>query len=150
MMLHQCFAFGTWSSLVTNVVLNSMDASIKCNGILLDDNLLLDQGVNLLLEEVGLIHIIDLKLLEVFFQVGDILNDLLQNVIGSLSGVVLKSRALRPQELHFFLVLVEKFDCIFCSSLLQQAMIKISADHELSLLTSSALTLFLMGRRLAA
>ena len=48
-----------------------------------------------------------LHLDEVFLQVGDILNDLLQDVVGRLSRVVLKSSALRSQQLNFLLVIVQ-------------------------------------------
>ena len=90
-----------------------MDAGVKDDGILLNNDLLLDQCVDLLLEEVDLVNVVDLKLLEVFLQVGDVLNNLLQNVVSGLRGVMLKSCALRPQELHFLLVVVEQFNCIF-------------------------------------
>ena len=71
-----------------------MDARVQCDSILLHDNLLLHQRINLLLEEINLIDIIDLELLEVFLQIGDVFNNLLQNVVGSLGGMVLQSCAL--------------------------------------------------------
>ena len=82
-------------SFVTNIIFDRVNASVKSNGILLHNDLLLHQSVHLLLEEVALVSIVDLELLEVFLKIGDVLNDLLQNVIGRLSGVVLQSCALR-------------------------------------------------------
>ena len=90
-----------------------MDASIKDDGVLLDDNLLLNECVDLLFKEVDLVDVVDLQLLEIFFQVGDILNNFLQNVISSLRGMMLESRALASQELHFLLVVIEQFYRIF-------------------------------------
>ena len=94
-----------------------MNAGIKRNCILLENDLLLDESVDLGLEEVALVDVVRLKLLVVFLQVSDILDDLFQNIIGSLSSVMLKSRALRSEELHFFLVVVQQFDGIFGVSL---------------------------------
>ena len=90
-----------------------MDASIEDDGVLLDDNLLLNECVDLLFKEVDLVDVVDLQLLEIFFQVGDILNNFLQNVISSLRGMMLESRALASQELHFLLVVIEQFYRIF-------------------------------------
>ena len=90
-----------------------MDASIENDGVLLDDNLLLNECVDLLFKEVDLVDVVDLQLLEIFFQVGDILNNFLQNVISSLRGMMLESRALASQELHFLLVVIEQFYRIF-------------------------------------
>ena len=73
-----------------------MNASVECNRVLLHHNLLLHQRVHLLLEEVHLVDVVDLELLEVFLQIRDILNNLLQNVIGRFSRVVLESCALGP------------------------------------------------------
>ena len=71
-----------------------MDARVERDSILLHNNLLLHQCVDLLLEEVDFVDVVDLELLEVFLQVCDVLDDLLQNVIGSLRSMVLQSRAL--------------------------------------------------------
>ena len=49
-----------------------MDAGIKMDGVLLDDDLLLDQGVDLRLEEVALVDVIGLQLKVIFLQVGDV------------------------------------------------------------------------------
>ena len=73
-----------------------MNASIKCNRVLLHHDLLLHQRVHLLLEEVHLVHVVDLELLKVFLQIRDILNNLLQNVIGRFGRMVLESCALGP------------------------------------------------------
>ena len=90
-----------------------MDAGIKLNGILLNGDLLLNQSIDLLFEEVALIDIISLQLLVVLLKVGDVLNDLLQDIISSLGGVVLKCSALRTQELHFLLVVIQQLDRFF-------------------------------------
>ena len=71
-----------------------MDARVERDSILLYDNLLLHQSVDLLLEEVDFVDVVDLEFLEVFLQVSDVLDDLLQNIVGSLSGMVFQSCAL--------------------------------------------------------
>ena len=71
-----------------------MDARVERNSILLHNNLLLHKRVDLLLEEVDFIDVVDLELLEVLLQVCDVLDNLLQNIVGRLSGMVLQSRAL--------------------------------------------------------
>ena len=71
-----------------------MDARVERDSILLHNNLLLHQCVDLLLEEVDFVDVVDLELLEVFLQVCDVLDDLLQNVVGSLRSMMLQSRAL--------------------------------------------------------
>ena len=71
-----------------------MDARVERDSILLHDNLLLHQRVDLLLEEVDFVDVVDLEFLEVFLQVCDVLDDLLQNVVGSLRSMMLQSRAL--------------------------------------------------------
>ena len=73
-----------------------MDARVERDSILLHNNLLLHQCVDLLLEEVDFVDVVDLELLKVFLQIRDILNNLLQNVIGRFSRVVLESCALGP------------------------------------------------------
>ena len=97
----------SYASLVANIVLNGVDACIKADSIVLHNNLLLDKSVHLLLQEVALINIIGLQLLVVFLQVWDVLNDFLENVIGGLCGMMLKSGALTSQELNFLLVVIE-------------------------------------------
>ena len=81
-------------SLVANIVLNRVDARVELDGVLLHGNLLLDQGIHLLFEEVALVDIVSLLLLVVFLEVGNVLDDLLEDVIGGLRGVVLQCRAL--------------------------------------------------------
>ena len=46
-----------------------MDAGVQSNSILLNDDLLLNQGIDLLLEEVALIDIINLQLLVILLQI---------------------------------------------------------------------------------
>ena len=81
-------------SLVANIVLNRVDARVELDSVLLHGNLLLDQGIHLLFEEVALVDVISLLLLVVFLEVGNVLDDLLEDVIGGLRGVVLQCRAL--------------------------------------------------------
>ena len=81
-------------SLVANIVLNRVDARVELDGVLLHGNLLLDQGIHLLFEEVALVDIVSLLLLVVFLKVGNVLDDLLEDVIGGLRGVVLQCCAL--------------------------------------------------------
>ena len=71
-----------------------MDERVERDGVLLDDDLLLHERVHLLLEEVALVHVVDLQLLEVFLEIGDVLDDLLQDVVRRLRRVVLQRRAL--------------------------------------------------------
>ena len=104
-------------SLVAHIVLNHMDALVQAHRVLLHDNLLLHQRVDLLLEEVALVDVVGLQLLEVFLEVSDVLNDLLQDVICRLGSVMLQSRALRAQKLNFLFVIVEQLDCIFSGPL---------------------------------
>ena len=94
-----------------------MNALVVCNSVLLQDNLLLHQCVNLLLEEVALVDVVGLQFLEVFLEIGDVFDDLLQNVIGSLCGMVLESCTLRTKELHFFLIVIKQLDSFFSSTL---------------------------------
>ena len=91
-----------------------MDTSVQADSILLHHDLLLDQRVDLLLQEVALVHIVLLQLLEVFLKVGDVFDDLLEDVIGRLCGVMLESGAFTPQELHFLLVVIQKFHSLLC------------------------------------
>ena len=81
-------------SLVANIVLNRVDARVELDGVLLHGDLLLDQGIHLLFEEVALVDIVSLLLLVVFLEVGNVLDDLLEDIIGGLRGVVLQCRAL--------------------------------------------------------
>ena len=81
-------------SLVANIVLDRVDARVELDGVLLHGNLLLDQGIHLLFEEVALVDIVSLLLLVVFLEVGNVLDDLLEDVIGGLRGVMLQCCAL--------------------------------------------------------
>ena len=97
-------------SFVTNVILDGVDAGVEGDGILLNNDLLLDESVDLLLEEVDFINVVLLKFKEVFLQVGDVFNDFLEDIVSSLSGVMLKSSAFASKELHFLLVIVQELD----------------------------------------
>ena len=79
---------------------------------MLDNDLFLNKSVDLLLEEVAFVDVILLHLLKVFLEVGDVFDDLLQDVVGGLRRVVLQSGALRPQELHFLLVVIKQLHCL--------------------------------------
>ena len=94
-----------------------MNAGVQGDGVLLQDNLLLNKSVNLLFKEVALVDIVRLELLVVLLKVGDVFDDLLQDIVSRLSRVVLKSCALASEELHFFLVVIEKLDGVFGVSL---------------------------------
>ena len=100
-------------SLVAYFALNRVNASVKADSILLQNDLLLDEGVDLLLKEVALIYIDLLMLLEVFLKVGNILDDLLKDVVSGLSGMMLQCGALASQQLHFFLVVIQELDSVF-------------------------------------
>ena len=97
-------------SLVADVVLDGVDAGVELDGVLLHGDFLLDERVDLLLEEVALVDVVRLQLLVVLLQVGDVLDDLLQDVVRRLSRVVLQGGALGAKELHFLLVVVQKLD----------------------------------------
>ena len=71
-----------------------MDTGVESDGVLLHNNLLLDQRVYLLFQEVTLVDVVGLELLEIFLQVGDVLYDLFQDVIRRLRRMVLQSCAL--------------------------------------------------------
>ena len=62
---------------------------------------------------MALVHVVLLKLLKVTLEVGNVLNNLLQDVIGSLGGVVLERGTFRTQELHVLLVIIEKLGGFF-------------------------------------
>ena len=97
-------------SLVANIVLNGVNTCVKADSVLLDRDLLLDDGVDLLLEEVALVDVVLLELLVVLLEVGDVLDDLLQDVVGGLRCVMLKCGALASQQLHLLLVVVKQLD----------------------------------------
>ena len=81
-------------SLVANIVLDCVNTGVELDGVLLNSNLLLDQGIHLLFEEVALVDVISLLLLVVLLKVSDVLDDLLQDVIGGLRSVMLQCCAL--------------------------------------------------------
>ena len=95
-----------------------MNACVESNCVLLHNNLLLDKRVDLLLEEVAFVAVSCLDLLEIFLKVCDVFDDFLKNVVGSFGGMVFQSGALRSEELHFFLVVVQELDCFFRVSLI--------------------------------
>ena len=97
-------------SLVANIVLNGVNTCVQADSVLLHRDLLLDDGVDLLLEEVALVDVVLLELLVVLLKVGDVLDDLLQDVVGGLRCVMLKCGTLASQQLHLLLVVVKQLD----------------------------------------
>ena len=55
-----------------------------------------------------------MELLVVFLQVCDVFDDLLEDVVGRLGGMVLESGTLAAEQLDLFLVVIEHLDCLFC------------------------------------
>ena len=124
-------------SFVTDLLLADGDARVESDAVLLQGNFLLVKHGILSLQEVDLVNVRSLKLQVVFLEVRDVFDHFLQDVIGRLSRVVHQSSALTPQQLNFFLVLVELLKSGFRPTL-----------HPLlqsRKLTSIALTLFLMA-----
>lgn len=76
----------------------------------MESDLLLVKSGNLSLQVVNLVNVGLLVLQVVFFKVGNVLNNFLQNVVGGLSSVMLQSCALTSQELNVLLVLVQLFE----------------------------------------
>lgn len=76
--------------------------------------------VGLLLEEVDLVDVDLLQFQVVLFKVGDVLDDLLKDVVSGFSCMVLECGALRSEELHLLFVIVEHFACLFGSTLITQ------------------------------
>ena len=95
-----------------------MNAGVKADSVLLNNDLLLDEGVNLLFKEVTLVNVVRLQLLVVFLQVRDVFDDLLEDIIGGLSRVMLESSALGSEELHFLLVVIQHLDSLSSLSLI--------------------------------
>ncbi len=104
-------------SLESDIVFNGVDTGVDADCVLLKNDLLLDQSVHLLFEEIALVSIVDLDLVEILLQVGNIFNDLLQDVVGGLCGVMLECSTLRSEQLHFFFIVLQKFDRFFAVSL---------------------------------
>jgi hypothetical protein len=104
-------------SFVTNVSLDCRNASVERDGVLLECDPLLHQLVSLLLEEVTLVDVDLLELHVVLLQVRDVLDDLFEDIVRRLSGVVLERCTFRAQQLHFFLVVVEHLGSFFGSAL---------------------------------
>ena len=101
------------ASLIANFVLNGVNAGVEADGILLQSDLLLDKSVDLLLQEIALIDVDLLMLLEIFLKVGNIFNDLLQNVICRLRSMMLQSSTFASKQLHLFFVVIQKLDGFF-------------------------------------
>ena len=66
-----------------------MNASVQSDGILLNDNLLLNQGIDLLFEEVALVDIINLQLLVIFLKIWDIFDYLFKDIVCRLRCMML-------------------------------------------------------------
>ena len=115
-----------------------MDSCVQADRILLNQKFLLDERIHLLFEEVALVDIVGLKLDEVIVQIGDVLYDLLKDVVCGLCGVVLEGGALAPQQLHLLLVVIEILDGFLRISLLRRGNTRRLLKKS-GLLTSSAL-----------
>ena len=100
-------------SLVADIALDGLDTSVEADSILLERHLLLDESVHLLLKEVAFVDVVDLKLLVVFVKVGDVFNDLLQDIISGFGSMMFQGCALAPKELHFFLVVIQHLNGFF-------------------------------------
>ena len=109
--------FFLFVSFVTNVSLDAANTRIKSDGVLLEGNAFLNQLVSLLLEEVDLVDIDLLELEVILLKVGNILDDLLENVVSGFSRVVFERCTLRAQQLDLFLVIVEHLAGLFGSAL---------------------------------
>ena len=94
------------ASLIANLVLNGVNAGIEADSILLQSDFLLDESVDLLLQEIALIDVDLLMLLEIFLKVGNIFNNLLQNVICRLGSMMLQSSTFASKQLHLFFVVI--------------------------------------------
>ena len=82
-------------------------ASIQQQGALFDLRLLTYKVLNLLSEEVLLVHVHILELAEVTFKVHDVFHDLLQGLIIELHSLVLEGSQLTAKQLALLLVLIE-------------------------------------------
>ena len=94
-------------SLEADLVLDLVDACIKQSVRLLQGVLLLQELLMLLLEECHLILIAVLEFPEIPFEVCDILEDALEEVVQVLGHLVLQARTLTPKELPLALVLIQ-------------------------------------------
>ena len=77
-------------SFVTNVSLDAANTRVESDGVLLEGDAFLHQLVGLLLEEVDLVDIDLLELEVILLEVGNVLDDLLENVVSGFSCVVLE------------------------------------------------------------
>ena len=73
---------------------------------MLQPDLLDLQVTRLLPQEIHLVAVVLLVLSEIFLQVVNVFQDLLQNVVEALCALVLKCSALRSKELGVFFVIV--------------------------------------------
>ena len=86
----------------------------------MESDTLLDQLVGLLLEEVDLVDVDLLELEVVLFEVGNVFDDLLEDVVGRFSCVVLQRCALGSEQLHLFFVIVKHFAGFFGAALIKK------------------------------
>ena len=117
MFLWTFLSAGERYSLIADITLDGLDASVKGDSILLKRDLFLDESVNLLLEEFAFVNIVDLKLLVVFVKVLDVLNDLPQDIVSGFGSMMFQGGALAPKKLHFFLVVIQTLNGFFWVSL---------------------------------
>ena len=71
----------------------------------------------LLLEESHLVHILLLQLDEVLLHEVDVFEDFSEQIVQTLSSVLLEGGAFRPQQLRILLVVVQSLDAIFGAGL---------------------------------
>ena len=100
-------------SLITNLALDVCDTVVDHDCVLLQTHLFLLKLAGLLFQKRDLIKVMLLELTEIFFEVVDVLENLLEDIVKALCALVLKSRTLRSKELGVFLIIVELLDAFF-------------------------------------
>ena len=100
-------------SLVSDLALDVCDTVVDHDCVLLQPHLLLLQLTGLLFQERDLVEVILLELTEIFLEVVDVLENLLEDVVKALCALVFKGRTLRSKELGVFLIIVELLDAFF-------------------------------------
>ena len=91
--------FQLWLSFVADLTLNVAHAVVNHDSVLLQTHFLLLKLPGLLLQELDLVQVLLLDLSEVLLQVIDVFENLLQNVVEAFRALMLKSGALRTQQL---------------------------------------------------
>ena len=99
----------TLKSLIANIIFDRRYSAVEVNCVLLQGNFFLNQNMSLLLQKVALVDVTMLQLQIVLFQICDVFDDFLQNIVGSFSCMVFESCAFAPQQLDFLPVVVQQF-----------------------------------------